>query len=108
MAEVIEGVIDSGTTGCGIATEETEGEGKGVTGAAGVGGARTGGTTFLVSLEAGVGLWAVAKDATEPFIVASLLLRSSKGVPKLLVVLVMSVDNRPGFWGLVNGVRLGE
>jgi len=29
------GVIDSGTTGCGIATEETEGEGKGTTGAAG-------------------------------------------------------------------------
>jgi len=61
-----------------------------------------------VSLEIGVGLWAVAKDETELFIVASLLLKSSKGVTKLLAVLVMSVGNRPGFWGLVNGVRLGE
>jgi len=33
---MVEGVIDSGTTGCGIATEETEGEDKGITNAAGV------------------------------------------------------------------------
>jgi len=32
---MVEGVMDSGTSGCGIATEETEGEGKGTTGAAG-------------------------------------------------------------------------
>jgi len=34
MVEVIEGVTDPGKAGCGIATEETEGEDKGITGTA--------------------------------------------------------------------------
>lgn len=49
-----------------------------------------------------MGLWAVVRDEAESLIVASLLLKSSKGVPELLVVLVMSMDNRFGFRGLIN------